>query len=97
MKKYIVSPITEGFSSVNNNLILKTCCKVEAINHAKKLKQIFKEVSFNVDTYINNECVKNEFGYFINENEINFYSVINYTKKKKSKPLKVNPNMFFDL
>ena len=59
--------------------------------------ETFKEVSFNVDTYIDNECTKNEFGYFINENEINFYSVIDYTIKKKSKPLKVNPNMFFDL
>ena len=97
MQKYQVNPITENFSSVNNNLMLKTCNKVEAINYAKKLKQTFKEVSFNVDTYINNECVKNEFGYFINENEINFYSVIDYTIKKKSKPLKVNPNMFFNL
>lgn len=97
MQKYQVSPITESFSSVNNNLTLKTCNKIEAISYAKKLKQTFKEVSFNVDTYVNNECVKNEFGYFINENEINFYSVIDYTKKKKSKPLKVQPNMFFDL
>ena len=97
MQKYQVNPITENFSSVNNNLMLKTCNKVEAINYAKKLKQTFKEVSFNVDTYIDNECVKNEFGYFINENEINFYSVIDYTIKKKSKPLKVNPNMFFNL
>ena len=96
MQKYQVNPITENFSSVNNNLMLKTCNKVEAINHAKKLKQTFKEVSFNVDTYIDNECTKNEFGYFINENEINFYSVIDYTIKKKSKPLKVQPNMFFN-
>ena len=58
MQKYQVNPITENFSSVNNNLMLKTCNKVEAINHAKKLKQTFKEVSFNVDTYINNECNK---------------------------------------
>ena len=97
MQKYQVNPITENFSSVNNSLMLKTCNKVEAINHAKKLKRTFKEVSFNVDTYIDNECTKNEFGYFINENEINFYSVIDYTIKKKSKPLKVNPNIFFDL
>ena len=94
---YQVSPITENFSSANNGLTLKTYSKVEAINHAKKLKETFKEVSFNVDTYIDNKCTKNEFGYFINENEINFYSVIDYTIKKKSKPLKVNPNMFFDL
>ena len=97
MQKYQVNPITENFSSVNNSLMLKTCSKIEAINHAKELKKKFKEVSFNVDTYIDNECIKNEFGYFINENEINFYSVIDYTIKKKSKPLKVNPNIFFDL
>jgi len=97
MQKYQVSPITENFSSINNGLMLKTYNKAEAINHAKKLKETFKDVSFNVDTYINNECIKNEFGYFINENEINFYSVIDYTKKKKVKPLKVNPNIFFDL
>lgn len=97
MKKYQVNPITENFSSVNSNLMLKTCNKVEAINHAKKLKKSFKEVSFNVDTYVNNECVKNEFGYFINEKEISFYSVINYTKKKKIKPLIVDSKMFFDL
>lgn len=95
--KYQVSPSTESFSSVNNSLTLKTYSKVEAINHAKKLKQSFKEVSFNTDTYVNNECIKNEFAYFNSENEIHIYSVIDYTKKKKSKPLKVNPNMFFDL
>lgn len=95
-KKYTVSPITENFSSVNNNLTLKTYSKIEAINYAKKLKKAFKEVSFNVDTYINNECTKNEFGYFENENNIDVYSTIDYTKKKKPKPLFIAPNMFFN-
>lgn len=96
-KKYQVSPITEGFSSVNNSLTLKTTNESEAINHAKKLKKSFKEVSFNTDTYVNNECIKNEFAYFISENEINIYSVVDYTKKKKVKPIIINPNMFFSL
>lgn len=96
-KKYQVSPITEGFSSVNNSLTLKTTNESEAIDHAKKLKQSFKEVSFNTDTYINNECTKNEFAYFNSENEISIYSVVDYTIKKKVTPLKVRPNMFFDL
>ena len=94
---YQVSPITENFSSANNGLTLKTYSRVEAINHAKKLKKLFKEVSFNTDTYVNNECTKNEFAYFISENEISIYSVVDYTKKKKSKPLVINPNVFFDL
>lgn len=97
MQKYQVSPVTENFSSAYSSLILKTCNKKEAIDYAKKLKEKFKEVTFNVDTYINNECIKNEFGYFISEDKINFYSVVDYTKKKKSKPFKTQPNMFFDL
>ena len=96
-KKYQVSPITEGFSSANNSLTLKTTNEREAINHAKKLKKSFKEVSFNTDTYVNNECTKNEFAYFISENEISIYSVVDYTKKKKVKPIIINPNMFFNL
>lgn len=95
--KYQVSPSTESFSSVNNGLFLKTTNKTEAINHAKELKKNFKEVNFYVDTYFNGECIQNECAYFISENEINIYSVIDYTKKKKSKPLLINPNMFFDL
>lgn len=96
-KKYRVSPITEGYSSINNNLILETCNKKEAIKYAEKLKCTFKEVSFNVDTYIGGNCIKNEFGHFINAKEINIYSVTNYTKKKKTKPLIIDPKMFFDL
>ena len=96
-KKYRVAPITEVYSSVNNSLILDTCDKKEALKYAEKLKGTFKEVSFNVDTYIEGICTKNEFGYFINTKEINIYSVTDYTKKKKVKPIIINPKMFFDL
>ena len=95
--KYQVSPSTESFSSVNNGLFLKTINKTEAINHAKELKKKFKEVSFYTDTYVNGECIKNECAYFIDENNFEVFSIVDYTKKKKSKPLKVNPNIFFDL
>ena len=94
---YQVSPITENFSSANNGLTLKTYSKVEAINHAKELKKKFKEVSFYTDTYINGECIKNECAYFIDENNFEVFSIVDYTKKKKSKPLVINPNVFFDL
>ena len=96
-KKYQVSPITEGFSSANNSLTLKTTNKTEAINHAKELKKKFKEVSFYTDTYMNGECIKNECAYFIDENNFEVFSIVDYTKKKKSKPLVINPNIFFDL
>lgn len=98
MKKYQVSPVLEGFSSVNNELILKTCDKVEAIKYAKELKKRFKEVVFFTDTYTGGECIKNECAYFIDEGTLDVFSVVNYTKKKKeTKPLIVDPKMFFDL
>lgn len=96
MKNYQVSPISEGFSSVKNRLMLKTSKKEEALKYAKQLKKNFKEVAFNTDTYINGECVKNEFAYFENEANINVYSIVDYRKKKKIQPLINKPNQFFN-
>ena len=78
-------------------MTLKTTNKKEAINYAKKLKETFNEVGFNIDTYKNGECIKNEFGKFINKDEINIYSVVDYTKKKKKKQLVYKISDFFDL
>lgn len=83
MQKYQVNPITENFSSVNNSLMLKTCNKVGKNKHALKIKtNAFKEVILmQILILITNVLKMNLL--FINENEINFYTVIDYTIKKK--------------
>lgn len=75
---------------------LKTTDKKEAINHAKNLLKKYNSVSFNFDTYKDNQCIKNDFGYYTNKG-IEIYSTIDYTNKKQSKPLIVNTNEFFNL
>jgi len=91
MYKYSVYPIENNLSTFESQLnMLRTFDKKEALNHAKKLLNKYKEVSFNCDTYKGGECTKNEFGYYLASGEIKIYSVVSYSIKKIKKPLKIN-------
>lgn len=87
MKKYQVSPqeknnITiSSFESTSKKL--NTNDKSEALKYAKELKKQYSLVSFNVDTYQNGVCIKNEFGTYTTK--IVFNSFVDYKKTKKEK------------
>lgn len=87
VKKYKVSPVTKGWSSVNNKYYLETTSKVEANKRAVLLEKSGIEVSYTVDTYKNGVCIKNEHGYYKN-GKVEVYSTINYEQPKKVKKIK---------
>lgn len=87
MKKYQVSPqekknvTISSFESTSKTL--KTNDKLKALKYAKELKKEYSLVSFNIDTYENGVCVKNEFGTYTAKMLIN--SFVDYKKIKKEK------------
>ena len=87
MKKYQVSPQEKNNITISSfestSKTLKTNDKTKALKYAKELKKEYSLVSFNVDTYENGVCVKNEFGTYTTKIIIN--SFVNYKKTKKEK------------
>lgn len=85
-KKYSVSPVTEGWSSADNKNVLKTTSKAEADKRAKLLTSKGIKTNYNVDTFKDGKCIRNEFGYYEN-GKVRRYSTINYTTKKAKKKI----------
>lgn len=87
MKKYQVSPQEKNNITISSfeskSKTLNTNDKTKALKYAKELKKQYSLVSFNVDTYENGVCVKNEFGTYTTKIIIN--SFVNYKKTKKEK------------
>ena len=87
MKKYQVSPQEKNNITISSfeskSKTLNTNDKTKALKYDKELKKQYSLVSFNVDTYENGVCVKNEFGTYTTKIIIN--SFVNYKKTKKEK------------